>query len=69
MDISGISSFNDVLATQATEMKASQVGQQISAAVLKEVLDQQKQQGNLLVQMIRQTAPADGAGQLVDILA
>ncbi len=69
MNITGVSSLTDALASQATDMKASQVSQQISTTVLKSVLDQQKQAGEQLVQMIRQTPSADGAGKLVDILA
>jgi hypothetical protein len=69
MNISGVSSNMDALAVMATKLKADQVGPQISVAVLKEVLDTQKLQGDELAQMIHQTPSADGAGQLVDILA
>jgi hypothetical protein len=57
------------LANMATNMQSSQTGLKISTAIMKEVLDSQKQQGDMLVKMISQTPSADGAGKMVDILA
>jgi hypothetical protein len=68
MNIGSISSFEG-LAGMATNLRAGDVGMQISAAVLKQALDTQKQQAQALVDMIQSSAPPspDGAGRILDI--
>ena len=66
MNVSGVS-INDVLATQATHMKAGTIGTQLAITVLKSVLDSQEQQAQMLVEMIQQTAASTGVGSNVDI--
>jgi hypothetical protein len=65
----GAVSFSNSLASQATQMQASAIQQQLSVAVLKNTLDNQKQQGNALVEMIRQTPSVSGTGSLIDVRA
>ena len=62
-------SFSNSLASQATQMQASAIQQQLSVAVLKNTLDTQKQQANALVEMIRQTPLVSGTGSLLDVRA
>ena len=62
-------SFSNSLASQATQMQASAIQQQLSVAMLKNTLDNQKQQANALVEMIRQTPSASGTGSLLDVRA
>jgi len=68
MNISGVSLI-DSLASQAVSMQSGNVATQISSAVLKNILDAQKQQGEALVAMISQSPSLDGTGQLIDVLA
>jgi hypothetical protein len=47
--------------------KRAEIASQLSVNVLREQLDEEKQQGESLVQMMRQTAPSvDGRGAIVD---
>jgi hypothetical protein len=55
------------LATQATNFQANKLGLQFSSAVMKEVMDSQKVQGNLLLNMIN--GSLDGTGKVVDVAA
>lgn len=69
MSISSIGDMSSYLISQATEMKGSEVQQAISAAVLKNVLDQQQVEGEALVKMLQASAPEGDLGNRVDILA
>lgn len=70
MNIGSISSFEG-LAGMAANLRAGDVGMQISAAVLKQALDTQKQQAQALVQMIQSGSPPspDGTGRILDVRA
>ena len=58
------------IASTGTAMKGNQVGQQIGVAVMKQVQDQEKQQGAALIKMIQQTNTATAAASgHVDIYA
>jgi hypothetical protein len=69
MDISSVSSSMDGLAQMASGMQTSQMGLQISTAIMKETLDSQKQFGASLVNMINAGPSLQGTGKLVDISA
>jgi hypothetical protein len=63
-------SFDSGLAGLATNMRAGSVGQQISMAVLKEILANQKQIADSLVAMMRQsTSSITGTGTKIDVRA
>jgi hypothetical protein len=64
MNISGVSDFPMYLAQQASEMKGEKISQAIGAAVLKQTLDSETNQGMAIVRMI-QNSP--GTGGHVDI--
>lgn len=68
MSISAISPTT-ALASLATDMKAQDVQMQIALAVLKQIQEQQKQQAEAFVEMIRQTPPAAAGGQRLDLFA
>ncbi len=68
MNISGVS-FSDNLVSQAVGMRSNDLGLQLSSAILKNILDSQKQQGQALVDMISKSPSLDGSGQNIDILA
>jgi hypothetical protein len=68
MNISGVN-LSDSLATQATNMQANNISLRLSTTVLKSVMDSQKQQGEALVAMIRQTPSAAGTGSNIDVRA
>jgi hypothetical protein len=57
--------MEDSLAGMATNRANAQVQNQISMAIMKEQMDQQKAEGAALVKMISQTS-LDGTGQLVN---
>lgn len=57
----------DSLASLATGMKSSNLGQQIGVAVLKQIQDSQEQMAAGLLKMIAQTPSPEGVGQNVDI--
>jgi hypothetical protein len=66
MNISGVSSdMVSSLASQATNLQANNLGLQFSTAVMKEIMDSQKVEGNLLVKMIN--GSLDGTGKVVDV--
>jgi hypothetical protein len=66
-DISG-AVYPNVLAVTATQMKGQEAMAGITAAVLKEVMDQQKMMGEAIVNMIQQMpSPDPSIGQTVDI--
>jgi hypothetical protein len=66
MNISGVSSdMVSSLASQATNLQANNLGLQFSTAVMKEIMDSQKVEGNLLVKMI--DGSLDGTGKVVDV--
>ncbi len=67
MSISSISSSTDYLLGAVSQMQAGQVQSEISAAVLKSLMDQQEQQAQALVGMLRQSPSPDGVGRIVDI--
>jgi hypothetical protein len=70
--ISGLSMY-DSLAGQATSVATSQAREQIGMAVMKQIIDQNKQQGEAIVEMIQAGSPAslasEGLGQNVDVYA
>lgn len=70
MSISGVS-MADSLASMATQAKAEDIRGQIAVAVLKQVQDQNAQQAEALLEMMRATpAPAvAGLGGNVDLYA
>jgi hypothetical protein len=53
---STIGSTSDYIAREATAMKSTSAQQQIGAAVLRSIMDQQKTSGEALVKMIQQGA-------------
>ena len=57
------------MASIATDMQGQQIGQQFGVAILKSIQDQTKQQGNALVKMIQQSAPAIRPDGHVDVYA
>ncbi len=59
--------MSDGLANLAANMKANNLGLQFSTAILKNVMDNQKQMGEALVKMIASTPSLDGAGTRIDI--
>jgi hypothetical protein len=67
MDISGVSSFSNGLAGQATGMKANQVQQAIQVSVLKQTMDQQKAAADAVVRMLQDSPTPRAAGGRVDI--
>ncbi len=68
MNVSSYGSFENSLASLATNMQSEQFPLQIGVAVLKEIQDAQKMQAQMLVEMINSvsTITADGAGRLVN---
>jgi hypothetical protein len=63
-------SMSNTLASWATEMKGSNLASQIGVAVMKQIMDQQKQQGEAIIQMMQQTPrPAGSSGSVVDVYA
>ena len=72
MSISGISAIGADVRT-LLDLNADSIREQISMAVLRQVQAQNRQQGEALVQMIRDSAPKpivpSGTGQMVDISA
>ena len=68
MNVSG-SSISDSLINQAMGLQSNNLGLQFSTAILKNLMDSQKQQGQALVAMICQTPSLDGTGQNIDIRA
>jgi hypothetical protein len=67
MTISGISSL-DNLASLATYMQNDSLSLKLSTQVLKKVLDSQQEQGQALVEMIRESQ-VTGTGTRVDVRA
>jgi len=64
MSVSG-TSIETALASMATGYAHEKVQNQVAMSVLKEQMDQQKMQGQQLVQMINSSS-LDGSGQLVN---
>ncbi len=71
MAISGISSMESYMASLATGMQGGRIQQEIGYSVLKQVLDTQEMQGQMLVKMMENTpGPSlDGTGSIVNIAA
>ncbi len=67
MNVSAASDITSYLMTSATEMKNSNVQQSISTAILKQVLDQQKMEGQALVRMLQPDGSGGYLGQFLDI--
>jgi len=65
MDVSMLSA----LAGLATNMVNEQVQSQLGVAILKQTLDQEKQQGAALVNMIQATPRPAASNHLVDLYA
>jgi hypothetical protein len=57
------------MANTATNMKADQVGLEISAAIMKQIIDNQKMQGQQIVKMIGGGPSLNGTGSMVDVRA
>jgi hypothetical protein len=56
------------MASMATNMKSDNVGGEIGAAILKQIMDMQKMQGEALVKMMQQTPSPDLAvGGMLDV--
>jgi hypothetical protein len=70
MNIGSISSFEG-LAGMATNLHAGELGLQISTAIMKQVMDSEKQQAQALVRMIQSGTPPspDGVGSILDVRA
>ena len=69
MYVSGVSLY-DTLASMAVDRANSQTGAKIAMAVLKQTVDQTKQQGQMLVNMIAQDVPSpDGVGAHLNLMA
>jgi hypothetical protein len=60
-------SMSDGLANLATNMQSNNLGLQFSTAIMKNVMDNQKQVGEALVKMINSTPSLDGTGAHIDI--
>jgi hypothetical protein len=60
-------SLDSSMASFATESKNRAVMNEISVAIMKQNLDQQKAMGQALVEMIKQTPMPDGTGQILNI--
>ncbi len=69
MAISTVNSMENSLANMATGMQGGRVQSEIGFAILKQILDNQKMQGQALVKMISTgpTPTADGTGRNVNI--
>ena len=68
MNVSGASSYINSIATLATDAKASQMGSELSTAILKQIMDQQKMMMEALTEMISQTpSPDSNVGQNIDL--
>jgi hypothetical protein len=69
MNVSGVSMY-DSLASLAVDRANSQTRAKISMAVLSQTIDQAKQQGQMLVDMIAHDTPSpDGVGANLNVLA
>ena len=53
--ISSVGGITDVLAQKATSMQSANIATQIGVAVLKQIMDRQKTNGDAMVQLIQQT--------------
>jgi hypothetical protein len=60
-------SLDSSLSSLATGSKTSAIMNEISVAIMKQNLDQQKAMGQAIVQMIQQTPMPDGTGQILNI--
>jgi hypothetical protein len=69
MNVSAVSSSYDSLAMTATSMKSNDISSQLSTAILKQIMDNQKMVADALTQMIAATPSASGTGSIVDIRA
>ncbi|MBE0697497.1 MAG: YjfB family protein [Anaerolineaceae bacterium] len=69
MGVGAVSDINSQLIQQATSMAGGRVQQEISSAVLKGILDQQKTAGQAIVQMIQNSSSLTGTGRVIDIRA
>jgi len=71
MAISGINSMENSMASMATGMQGGRIQQDISMAIVKQILDSQEMQAQALVKMMSSapTPTLDGTGQIVNIAA
>lgn len=67
MDVSSVSASPNALASAASDLKAGQVGMQISVAVAKQIQDTERMQAEALIRMMQQTTAAARGG--VDVYA
>jgi hypothetical protein len=57
------------LMQQATNMAGAKVQDQVAVSVLKGILDQQKNAGQAIVQMIQNGPSLNGTGKIIDVRA
>lgn len=68
MDVSSSSSLSGYLSL-ASSLQSQPVAQQIAVAITKQIQDQQKQQAQAIVEMMRQMPGMPGVGENLDIRA
>lgn len=68
MAVTAVSDLTMSIMSQATQASSVGVQRQITSAIVKQILDQQKAAGDSLVQMI-QGGSLNGSGKLVDVRA
>lgn len=61
MNVSSIAASTDYLAQTATHLKRADVQQAVQVSVMKKVMDQQAQAGEVLIKMIENTPGAVGS--------
>ena len=65
MEVTGVLS-NNILAELATNTKGEQIQLQLSMAVLKQIQNQQKTQGELVLKLIQQSPAPGEPGHIVN---
>ncbi len=68
MSVTAVSDLTMSIMSNATRVSNQGVQQQISGAILKQILDQQKAAGDSLVQLIK-SGSLTGTGKLIDASA
>jgi hypothetical protein len=67
MNISAVSSLINDLPRLASDLSAGSASARITVAILKDILETEQEQGEMLAKMIRATPSADGTGRVIDI--
>jgi len=67
MNISAVPAMQNSMAVMASDMKTSEVSSQMSIAILKQMIDNQKMVGDAITQMINATPSLSGTGGIVNI--